>query len=391
MATGTITTLDNSGGKKRVISNLISMIDWTEAPLLKLFGTNSASKFQLENWPNPGASGKYEWVEDQMAPRTGTLDAAIADDGATKTFTVQTGEGDYIKTGDVIKIDSELFWVVSVSGVTVTTLRPWGTSTGATHLDDAAWEIVGNSMIEGAVSTTGYFTDTTQPYNYLQIFEEAVKQSGSEEVGNDYGIPDGMARQIAKLIGGADGVGQKGKAGKLAILLNKTAYHGTRLVRTKTTAGGTGGLSTFITTNVTDLSSASLTRDHIEDLVEDIWEYGGSPDTLICNAFVRRKINSFFEGAIRTERSEMTGGANIDTILTAQGISLDVVVDRWCPTNELYVMEKDKIGWIEYRPFSIYDRASTGDYMLKDVLGEYGFVVCNDKAHGHLTSISTSA
>ena len=388
MATGTRFTLDNSGGKKRVISSLLSMIDWTEAPLLKLFGTNNASKFRLENWPNPGASGKYEWQEDSMAPRTGTIDEAL--DNSETGVDVQSGEGDYLKTGYVIKVEDELMWVSSVTGDTATVIRGWGTSTADSHDDDTAWEIVSTSTIEGAVSTTGYFVDPTQPYNYLQIFSEAVMQTGSDAVSNDYGIPDGMARDIAKLIGGADGVGQKGKAGKLAILLAKTAYHGTRLVRTKTTAGGMGGLSTFITTNTTDLSSAALTRDHIEDMVEDIWEYGGSPDTLICNAHVKRKISSFFEGAVRTDRTEMTGGAVIDTILTAQGIELDVVVDRWCPTDTAYIVEKDKIGWIEFRPFQIYDRASTGDYMMKDVLGEYGFVVCNDKAHGKLYGISTT-
>ena len=116
---------------------------------------------------------------------------------------------------------------------------------------------------------------------------------------------------------------------------------------------------------------------------------GGAPDSIVCNAWVRRKISSFYEGSIRTDRSEERGGSSVTTVMTDFG-DMEVVFDRWCPTDRAYVIEKDKIGWITYRPFDVFDRASTGDYEIKDVLGEYSFIVCNEEAHGYLYNISTS-
>jgi hypothetical protein len=65
--------------------------------------------------------------------------------------------------------------------------------------------------------------------------------------------------------------------------------------------------------------------------------------------------------------------------------------DRWCPTDRLYLLEKEKMGWVTYRPFQVMDRASTGDYEVKEVLGEFGFVLQNQTAHGYLHTASTSS
>jgi hypothetical protein len=127
----------------------------------------------------------------------------------------------------------------------------------------------------------------------------------------------------------------------------------------------------------------------IEDAMEDCYEAGGSPDTIVCGAWARRKISNFFKGAIRTERSEERGGATITTIVTDFG-ELEVMYDKWCPSDELYIIEPDRMGWLTFRPFDIYDRASTGDYDVKEVLGEFSFVLTNETAHAYIHSFSTT-
>jgi hypothetical protein len=64
--------------------------------------------------------------------------------------------------------------------------------------------------------------------------------------------------------------------------------------------------------------------------------------------------------------------------------------DRWCPTDRVYLVEKDKLGWVSFRPWQVLDRPSTGDYMVKEVLGEFGFVLVNQLAHGYIKEISTT-
>lgn len=378
MATGTRTTYTDTTPQKRSIADMIGMIDWTEAPLLKLLGLNGESKFRLLNFPRT----KVEWLEDTMAPRSGTVNEAL--DSSETGVDVATGQGDYLKAGDVILVDSELMYVSSVATDTATVVRGFAGTTAASHSDQAAWKLATVARLEGADFTTGYTTSVTNPYNYTQIFSEAVKVTGSEQNDEKYGISDTMAYHISKLMG--DG----GKAGKLPILLQQAAYYGKRAAGSSTTARAMGGIEQYVTTNVTNLSSAALTRKSIEDLMQLCYLAGGAPNTLVCNAWLRRKITSFYEGSIFTDRSEERGGSKITTIVTDFG-DIEVVFDRWCPTDRLYLIEPAKMGWVTYRPFDVVDRASVGDYMVKDVLGEYSFVLMNETAHGYIYGASTTS
>jgi hypothetical protein len=359
------------------------MIDWTEAALLNKLGTNAEKKFRFLNWPHT----KYEWLEDTMSPRSGTINEALDD---TETgVDVAAGQGDYLKAGDVLKIDSELMYVSSVATDTATVIRGFGGSTAAAHNNASAWSLATIARLEGADFTTGHTTTVSNPYNYTQILSEAVRVTGSEQKDNKYGINDTMAYHIAKLIGGSDGIGSKGKAGKLAIALQQIFYYGRRAQGSASTARAAGGFEYFVTTNVTNANSAALTRKMIEDTMEDCYLAGGSPDTIVCNSWAKRKITSFYEGTIRTERSEERGGSNITTIVTDFG-EIEVLFDKWAPSDRLYLIEPEKMGWVTYRPFDIYNRASVGDYEVKDVLGEYGFALCNETAHGYIHTFSTT-
>lgn len=386
MAIGARSTYTDTTPQKRAIADLITMIDWTEAPLLNLFGVDNESKFKIINTPRT----RIEWLEDSMSPRSTTLGANISSTGAT-SFTAT--DGSIFKEGDVVLIGTELLWIESVSGNTVTVAstggRGYAGSTAATHSSGDTVELVTIARLEGSVASTGHTTTLDNPYNFTQILSEAVKETGSQAVDNNYGFSDDMARQLGKLIGGPSEIGSKGKAGKLSILLMNTFYHGLRNQGSATAARSMGGAAQYITTNLTNVASAALTRKHIEDLMETCFLAGGSPDTLIVGSHVRRKITSFYEGAIRTDRSEKMGGSSVQTIVTDFG-EIDVVYDRWCPQSKAYLVEKDLMGWVTYRPFDIFDRASTGDYMLKEVLGEYSFVLQNESAHGILYNISTS-
>lgn len=378
MATGTRTTYTDTGPQTRSIADMIGMIDWTEAPLLRTFGLNGESKFRLLNFPRT----KVEWLEDTMAPRSGTVNEAL--DNSETGVDVATGQGDYLKAGDVIKVEDELMYVSSVSTDTATVIRGFAGTTAASHADQSSWTLATIARLEGANATTGYTTAVTNPYNYTQILAEAVQVTGSEEVDSKYGIDDTMAYHIAKLMG--DG----GKAGKLPILLEQTFFYGKRAAGSSTTARSMGGFEQYVTTNKTNLASAALTRKSIEDLMQLCYLAGGSPNTIICNAWLRRKISSFYEGSISTDRSEERGGSKITTIVTDFG-DIEVMFSRWCPTDRLYLVEPQKLGWVTYRPFQVVDRASTGDYQLKDVLGEYSFVLMNETAHGYIYNASTSS
>lgn len=385
MATGTRGTYTDTTNIQRGIADMIAMIDWTEAPLLKRLGLDNAKKFRLVNWPNT----KVEWIEDTMSPTATTMNDSGGISDSDTSMIVATGTGQYFSEGDILKIENELVYVSARSTDTLTIVRAFGGTTNASHADTTAITLVTKARLEGADYDTGHTTVVSAPYNHTQILSEAVVVNGSEKVNPKYGIADTMAYHLSKLIGGGDGIGTKGHAGKLPILLAKAFYHGKRAAGSASTARAMGGFNQYVSTNVTDAASASLTLKMIEDQMQNCYEAGGSPDTIVTGSWGRRKISNFFKGAIRTERSEERGGSTITYIQTDFG-ELEVIFDKWCPVNELYMIEPARMGWLTFRPFDLYDRASTGDYEVKEVLGEFSFVLTNETAHARIHTFSTS-
>ena len=199
-----------------------------------------------------------------MPTRTGTLNEVAS--AAETEIDVQAGEGALLKKGDVLLIESELVLVSSIATDTLTVVRGYAGTTDAEHADDTPWKLATIARIEGDDFTTGYTTALTIPYNYTQILSEAVKVTGSAQKNTQYGINDEMAKHISRLIGGGYGMGARNKAGKLAIMLQNTFYHGKRYIGTDAIPRSMGGFEYFVTTNVTDAASAPLLRSHIENL-----------------------------------------------------------------------------------------------------------------------------
>ncbi len=191
--------------------------------------------------------------------------------------------------------------------------------------------------------------------------------------------------------GGGAGGGKQGRAGDLMIDLENTFFTGQKIERSSTAAGGMGGFEEFVTTNVLSNSGTArvLTQALLEQLLQNIWEDGGMPDVIMCNAFQKRLISSFYAGSVRTERSERTGGVVIDNIETEFG-NYDLMLNRRMPTNKLYVAQREKVGWITLRPWFVKQLAESGDYTKKEIVGEFGFVVVNESAHGIIKDLTTS-
>jgi hypothetical protein len=347
-----------------------------------MLGANNESRFRMQNFPGT----KIEWLEDTLSPDADTLGAAIGSAGAT-SITVSNA---VFQPGHVIKVDSEYMWVSAVSGTTLTVTRGFYGSTAATHSDGATVDIVTVARLEGDDSDAGHTTTLDNPYNHSQILHKEIRVSGTEAVINQYGIPDTLNYHLQKIIGGGNGKGGRGRAGELPIRLNNTAYYGIRSAGGASAPRTMGGFDQYITTNATSLtSSTALSRKHIEDAIQTAWAGGGKPDTIVCHGWAKRKITSFYEGAVRTERSESLGGAVIDRIQTEFG-ELDLVLDRRCPSDKLWILEKDRVGWVTVRPWDIQDLAIDGDYQKKQVIGEFSFVVLNEQAHAKISGFSTT-
>lgn len=369
--------------QRRVISEMIGLLDWTVAPLLKRLWMSGEDKFDFVNWP-PGASKKIEWLEDTMSPLADALNGSV--NASQTNFVVDNGS--YFHAGHVLEVESEQVIVDSVSTNTLTVIRAQGGTTAATHADNTVVTIRSIAQKTGANYTIGNTTLMTAPYNYVQTLEESVRVNDDQMKAKDYGVEDTMAYHLAKLIGGSKGIGTKGKAGQLTLLLGNMPYYGKRQAPSDTQAGMAGGLSTYITTNLAGDSSTALTRAAIETQLRAIYTAGGSPDLIVCTPWAATKINSFYEGFVEVPRTEDTGGGTIKYINTPVG-QVEVMIDWMSPTTKLHILDTDKCGWVTVDPFGVRKFEPQGYYTVNSVKGEYSFVVQNEKAHAIITHSAT--
>lgn len=371
--TGLITSYINTVPDKRMVSDRILMIEPSEIKTWMALGQD-VSKFQMVN-----KDGKvYEWLSDTFVPRDDTIASGMAASSTTTTFTATTAA--LYQPGDVLLAESEQMWVSGVSGAVITVTRGFGSTTKATHANGTAVTRVSRARIDGDDADDSPSTEVASNYNYTQIFQRTINVSRTKEKLAEYGVASWEDYMIDKSMK------------ELMMDLNRLPYYGKRGAGTASVARSAGGLRTFITDNLTDCSSNPLTRKNIDDTLQNIWSDGGNPDLIITGAFAQRKINDFYEGYVSTERSEQMGGINIKKLLhPISGTTLDVLVDRHCPANELWILSRENIAYYPFDPFFFEALAKTGDATKGQVVGEYGFVCRFDKSHGLVHTFSTSA
>lgn len=370
--TGQVSTYDNTLPQKRVVTDRIVMAEPMEFPLMKALGINSG-KFDFVNEPGK----KYEWLEDTYAPVSDVAnDADLTNASATTTITVTNGA--YFHIGDVIKIDSEYIWVSGVSGNDLTVVRNHG-GTQATHASDATVKIVSQARLEGADASDSPTTEVTSGYNFSFIMHGNVEVSRTNALLKRYGIASAVDREIDK------------KMDELMRVLTKKPYFGQRSAGSGTAARDCGGFDTFISSNITAAGGVRLNRAHINDLNENIYDAGGVAKLLVCGSFQQRIISDMFEGYITTERSEQMGGVTIKKIQTDLGNVLNILVDRYCPADTVYLLDTDKVGFIDIDPFFYEELGKVGDTAAYgQIIGEYGFVVQVENHHGKISGLATS-
>jgi hypothetical protein len=371
-----ITSYSDTTPHIRVISDVIQMIDPVDTPLLDYLGglDTARSKFRINQ-----NGYKVEILEDEYAPLASTAASTALTASTTLTnFTV--ADASIFQDGHVIQIDDE-YMVVKAADTTNNTITVYSRSyggTNATHASTSAITIVGMARLEGDDADYGPIVDITAPYNYTSIFQEALKVSGTQQVVDQYGISDEFAYQANKII-----------PSKLR-LLNRMAFHGVRAAGSASAPRSAGGLGTFITNNSVNAGGAIVKAD-IDGLMEAIYADGGNPDVIVMNQGPANDIRDILDSSsfVRVSQEESVLGMNPIRRVRTQYGELNLLMDRHCPVAKAYVLDSSKVGFYQLRPFAMKPLSVTGDSVKGEVVGEFSFLVANDKAHGYIYGITS--
>jgi hypothetical protein len=321
---------------------------------------------------------EYRWLEDTYVAESVVVTTGLASAATTTSFTPASLT--YLQPGDLLKVEDEIMWVSSVDTGIPQVTRGWGATTGVTHANLSVAYHIGRARIDGDAADASESTEVTSSTNYTQIYQRTVEVARTKQKMAQYGISDPMGREVDK------------KMDELLITLNKLPYFGERYIGTNAAlARSAGGMKTYITDNTSENSSASLTRPMLDSLLRDIYADGGEPDLILTGAVQQQKINDMYEGFVMTDRVESVGGIKINQLMNPiTGGMIDILVDRACPADELYVLQSSELAFYAFDPFFFEDLAKVGDAEVGEVVGEYGFVCRSDKWHGYLGGLSTS-
>lgn len=370
------TSYSDTTNAVRVISNVIQLIDPTDTPLLAAIGglDSARSKFKIR------ANGTMiEWLEDAHSPLSDV--AAQGTTITTNTTVLTVTDASIFKVGHQIQIDSE-YMVVSSVDTTNNTLTVYSRSyggTNATHVTTSTINIVGMARLEGATTDYNGLVDITAPYNYTQIFEDALKLTGTEMVVDEYGYADAWTYQANK------------KLPALFRLVEKSLFHGVRSAGSATAPRSFGGLGTFTGTTNTVAAGGAIAKTHVDALAEECVLSGAKPDLLVLHPSIANDLRALLDSSsfVRmTQDNKDFGMMQVQNVNTQYG-SMQIVESRWCPSGTAYMLDSSMIGLYTLRPFGWKPLGRTGDFDAADLIGELSFAVANEKGHGTITGITT--
>lgn len=374
----------NATSRVRYIDEDLETMAPMTVPFLNLVGINGT----------PVTNPKVEWQEETLMADTSTIASGLAADPAATALTVATGDGVLFQVGSILQIESEFVYVSARTGDALTIVRAIGGTSGATHADSTAIELlsiaVDDTDSSPAVNTVGLDT----PFNYIQLFDASFQVTWVQSHTKVHGMPEGdLAHQLSI------------KEKELFIKLEKQAIRGGRsLYGTPTGAPYLmGGLDFFLSaytakpdgsaSYAADLNGAQLTEKDINDALAYLSKRVGQdamPMTMLVNTWNARRINDMFAPYHRSQRAERTGGVVVDQIDTLWG-PVDVVPMIRVPEDKVYFVNLDFISIHPYEGLAMgdYELSTQGAQYKRMLYGVYTMKVKNTRAMGRVIDTAT--
>ena len=270
-----------------------------------------------------------------------------------------------------------------------------------------------NMQIEGNDYTSTAATEPRRLSNYTQISATQVQSSGTAEAVDFAGRKSTQAYQLAKrakemkrdmefmlLEGTVKSAGSSGAARNTAAF---STWIGTSVNATSNVVAASSGLgltnngSTTFPDGTSEAGTGGadtpITIALVNNVVERIWNLGGTPDTILCDSTVKGTISSSTVGGavVAEPRANHSGSGPItavnavDVLVTDFG-TFKVVPDRHIPATQVDFVDFDLWSVDYLRPFRTETLAKSGDSVKQLLIAEYGLRAKNGNGSGQLKS-----
>jgi len=336
----------------------------------------------------------YEWVNDVLTPVATTITGFDTDGDGTGINVASTAG---IEAGSILRFSTaaditvtEQVQVDSVDSATeLTVVRDYAGSAHETLL--VGNKVFLNSTPRNENSPVGD-TKTQQGtivQNYTEIFDEAIKLSGTAQATDTYDKANLMARQqYAAMI-------------RLARKLENALLHGLPLPRNDIDRGTMGGLLHFIAQGGnTNAVAGAISVSAINDVIEEINGKGGmlTDPVLVCSQNQARRISAFNTSGTNPITYVQSGSTSAGQFVTSfvgdlpidgKGTVAQVFLSHDMRKDQVLVLDASKFSLRTMRPLTVETLPKLNDGITERMLTEVTLEVNNaGECHGLLTDLT---
>lgn len=339
----------------------ISLIIQDEPILLSLIGINS----------DPLTQTKYEWMSDNLNSNLVTTSGEV--DASATEITLAEGDGDKVRVNAILYFEDEYMEVTAINGDVITVTRGIEDSTAQTIPDASEIRIISRPQLEGALPGQDESHDRYVDYNFTQIYERYAAVSGTQQAVRTYNVTNELDYQVQL------------RMREMAREMNDTLIYGLRRDSGRSTPRTSGGLLHFAklkSSPTSNLNGGEITATALNDLMEKLYQRGGSANTILTNTAGARQISKLNNDKIRIERQDTVTGNYVATFVSdlVGGGLATIVVDSNMPKDKVIVFDRSILSMHPLTGRSIWDEDATipgADYVSRQIRGEYGVVVKN--------------
>lgn len=235
-----------------------------------------------------------------------------------------------------------------------------------------------NKKVEGFDYEFPALTSATRGQNYTQIFAKLGKVSKTQRASDPAGYKDEYAHQVEKALK------EIGRDIEYALINGSGAVSGAT-----GTARELKGILAWITTNVSTGTGTGrdIGESEINDLLADIYEAGGDPDTLLLAPKQRNKMSGLFDDSRQYVDSIKTFTSAIAVYESNFGM-LQVVTDIQMPNDTIAVLDTSTWKVPQLRPVAKEETAKIADADGFVIVGELTLSSHAEKYNGQITGLS---
>lgn len=257
----------------------------------------------------PVGSQEFQWTTDKYIPFVTQASGTISDVATTLTV----DDGDIFNVNDRLQNNDtgEVMLVTGISGDDLTVVRGYGTTAAATVTDDDYLINIHNSNALGSDTVEAKMSKLASETNYVEIFKKVSSIDKSSAI---HDLKLGMNQRLY----GIRKAGIEHVAG-----IERAFLFGEKKVDDSTydtRAYNTGGIFSFIKSNVVTDADGTLTRTEFIDWMENyLFAHGSDRKLVVCGSIITEALSEWFREKVQLSPAFARLGISVTEFVTPSG------------------------------------------------------------------------